>query len=73
VCGCYSIKLGQIASTRRDLVPSEIAKKLEKLQDQVSGLPFQQVQELIEMELGEKLEDLFQEFNEKPVASASIG
>ena len=67
------IKLGQIASTRRDLVPSEIAKELEKLQDQVSGFPFQQVQEIIEMELGEKLEDLFQEFNEKPVASASIG
>ena len=34
------IKLGQIASTRRDLVPSEIAKELEKLQDQVSGFPF---------------------------------
>ena len=67
------IKLGQIASTRRDLVPSEIAKELEKLQDQVSCFPFQQVQEIIEMELGEKLEDLFQEFNEKPVASASIG
>ena len=67
------IKLGQIASTRRDLVPSEIAKELEKLQDQVSGFPFQQVQEIIEMELGEKLEDLFQEFNEKPIASASIG
>jgi ubiquinone biosynthesis protein len=67
------IKLGQIASTRRDLVPSEIAKELEKLQDQVSGFPFQQVQEIIEMELGEKLEDLFQEFTEKPVASASIG
>ena len=67
------IKLGQIASTRRDLVPSEIAKELEKLQDQVSGFPFQQVQEIIEMELGEKLEDIFQEFNEKPVASASIG
>ncbi len=67
------IKLGQIASTRRDLVPSEIAKELEKLQDQVSGFSIKQVQEIIEMELGEKLEDLFQEFNEKPVASASIG
>ena len=67
------IKLGQIASTRRDLVPSEIAKELEQLQDQVSGFPFPQVQEIIEMELGEKLEDLFQEFNKKPVASASIG
>jgi ubiquinone biosynthesis protein len=67
------IKLGQIASTRRDLVPAEIAKELEKLQDQVTCFPFQQVQEIVQMELGEKLEDLFQEFNKEPIASASIG
>ncbi|WP_428908203.1 ABC1 kinase family protein [Niallia sp. Krafla_26] len=67
------IKLGQIASTRRDLVPSEIAQELEKLQDQVSSFPFQQVREIVELELGEKLEDLFQEFDEAPIASASIG
>ena len=67
------IKLGQIASTRRDLVPTEIAKELEKLQDQVACFPFQQVKEIIEMELGEKLEDLFQEFNEESIATASIG
>ena len=49
------------------------AKELEKLQDQVSGFSFQQVQEIVEMELGKKLEDIFEEFNEKPLASASIG
>ena len=49
------------------------AKELEKLQDQVSGFSFQQVQEIVEMELGKKLEDIFEGFNEKPLASASIG
>jgi ubiquinone biosynthesis protein len=49
-----------------------VAKELEKLQDQVSGFSFQQVQEVVEMELGEKLENIFEEFNEKPLASASI-
>lgn len=67
------IKIGQIASTRRDLIPSEIAKELEKLQDQVSSFPFQQVREIVEMELGETLESLFHKFDETPVASASIG
>lgn len=66
-------KLGQIASTRRDLVPFEIAEELEKLQDQVSSFPFQQVREMIEIELGQSLEDLFDEFSETPLASASIG
>ncbi len=67
------IKLGQIASTRRDLVPSEIAEELEKLQDQVSCFSSNKVREIVEMELGEKLENLFREFNESSIASASIG
>ena len=67
------IKLGQIASTRRDLVPSEIAQELEKLQDQVSGFSFLKVKEIVEMELGGKLDDLFLEFSEESLASASIG
>lgn len=67
------IKLGQIASTRRDLVLSEIAEELEKLQDQVSCFSSNKVREIIEMELGEKLEHLFWEFNESSIASASIG
>ncbi|WP_338469580.1 AarF/ABC1/UbiB kinase family protein [Niallia sp. XMNu-256] len=67
------IKIGQIASTRRDLVPSEIAEELEKLQDQVAGFPFQKVREIVEMELGESLENLFLEFDKTPIAAASIG
>ena len=67
------IKLGQIASTRRDLIPLEIAEELEKLQDQVTSFPFQQVKERIEEEFGDKLENLFQSFSETPIATASIG
>src|SRR5699024_10105839 len=53
------IKLGQIASSRRDLVPEETASELEKLQDDVQAFPFEKVREIIEFELGEKLENLF--------------
>lgn len=67
------IKLGQIASTRRDLIPKEIAEELEKLQDQVTAFSFQQVRDMIEMELGDTLENLFQDFSETPLATASIG
>ncbi len=67
------IKLGQIASTRRDLVPEEITKELEQLQDQVTSFSFRKVREIIEDELGDTLENLFQDFNETPIATASIG
>ena len=67
------IKLGQIASTRRDLIPEEIALELEQLQDQVSSFSFQKVRDIIENELGDVLENLFQDFNETPLATASIG
>lgn len=67
------IKLGQIASTRRDLVPLEIAQELEKLQDQVSSFSFQQAREMIELELGDTISNLFHFFSEIPLASASIG
>ncbi len=67
------IKLGQIASSRRDLVPLEIALELEKLQDHVTPVPFDQIREIVEFELEEPLERLFSTFDEKPLATASIG
>ncbi|MCM3638725.1 AarF/UbiB family protein [Sporosarcina luteola] len=67
------IKLGQIASSRRDLVPLEIASELEKLQDHVTAVPFDQIREIVEFELEEPLEHLFKTFDEKPLATASIG
>ncbi|MFJ7638980.1 ABC1 kinase family protein [Peribacillus sp. NPDC097206] len=67
------IKLGQIASTRRDIVPEEIVRELEKLQDQVTPFPFEKARQIIEAELGDSLESLFLEFQETPLATASIG
>ncbi|MFJ7752443.1 ABC1 kinase family protein [Peribacillus muralis] len=67
------IKLGQIASTRRDFVPEEIVRELEKLQDQVTPFPFEKVRKIVEAELGDSLENLFLEFQQKPLATASIG
>lgn len=67
------IKLGQIMSTRPDLVGPELAEELEKLQTCVPADPPDAVAELIERELGKPLDDLFLEFSEEPVASASIG
>ena len=67
------IKLGQIASTRRDIVPEEIVRELEKLQDQVTPFPFEKARQIVEAELGDSLENLFQEFQVVPLATASIG
>lgn len=67
------IKLGQIASSRRDIVPTEIAKELEKLQDDVTAFSFETVQEIIQIELGDTIDNLFESFNETPLATASIG
>lgn len=67
------VKLGQMASTRRDILPEDIIFELEKLQDQVSPFSFQQVRQIIEEELGDDLENLYVEFDDKPLATASIG
>jgi ubiquinone biosynthesis protein len=67
------IKMGQIASTRRDLIPEYIIEELEKLQDRVPPFPFHQVRQIIEEELGETIEAIFDEFDETPLAAASIG
>lgn len=67
------IKLGQVLSTRPDLLPRPLIFELEKLQDEVSPIEFSAIREQVERELDRPLEDLFEEFEEKPVASASIG
>lgn len=67
------IKLGQIASTRPDLLPYEVIGELEKLQDKVPSFPFTQVRNIIEQELGSPLEEIYQQFNSSPLAAASIG
>lgn len=67
------VKLGQIASTRSDLIPQDIIKELEKLQDQVGQIPYTEIQEIIEKELGEPIHAIFKDFNQEPLAAASIG
>ena len=67
------IKLGQVLSTRPDLVPIEFVTELAKLQDEVPAFPFSEVKEVIQAEFGLSSEALFDELEEQPLASASIG
>jgi len=70
--GPIFVKFGQLLSTRRDLLPEDVADELAKLQDQVPAFPSSQARELIEASLGRKIEDMFIDFQSMPVASASI-
>src|SRR5688572_30155005 len=66
------VKFGQLLSTRPDVVPPDIVVELRKLQDDVSPFPFAQVEQVISEELGQPIERLFVEFDEQPIAAASI-
>lgn len=66
------IKFGQMMSTRRDLFPPHIADPLAMLQDKVAPFDGLQAKQLIEEELGAPLETWFDDFDIKPLASASI-
>ncbi len=66
------IKMGQILSTRPDLIPIEYMRELEKLQDDVPPFPFAQVKEIVERELRSQLNEIFLRFDEAPLAAASI-
>jgi ubiquinone biosynthesis protein len=66
------VKLGQVLSTRPDLVGPDLANELSKLQDKVDPLPFDVMRPVIEESLGETLENLFSTFDPVPVAAASI-
>lgn len=67
------IKLGQILSTRADIVPPDLIHELEKLQDTVPPAPFSLIQAQVELELKRPLNELFAAFDPVPVASASLG
>ncbi|MFX3633866.1 MAG: ABC1 kinase family protein [Candidatus Pristimantibacillus sp.] len=67
------VKLGQIASIRPDLLPADIIEELERLQDQVPPFTYEEAVHIIEVELGMPIEQLYSEFDEHPLASASIG
>ncbi len=71
--GATFIKLGQILSTRADLLPSAYQIELAKLQDQVAPLPGDVIEAVVQAELGRPLHDVFASFDHDPLAAASIG
>ena len=71
--GATFIKLGQILSTRPDLVPPEYIIQFSKLQDSAPPFPYAEVAEIIQKELGAPPEKIFKVFETQPRASASIG
>jgi ubiquinone biosynthesis protein len=70
--GPIFVKLGQILSTRRDLLPDDIAIELAQLQDNVPPFSGKEAQEIIERAFGSKVENIFKTFDQQPLASASI-
>lgn len=71
--GSTFIKFGQLLSTRPDLIGTEMAEELSKLQSHAPADPFDAVRESIESEQGKPIEELFHSFDPQPFASASIG
>lgn len=70
--GPIFIKFGQMLSTRRDLLADDIADELQRLQDNVPVFPGNQARKIIEKAFGKSTDDLFETFEEQPLASASI-
>jgi len=66
------VKAGQLMSSRPDLLPHELIVELEKLQDSVPPFSGEEAERLVEQELGKPISDLFYEFTDTPIASASI-
>ena len=67
------VKLGQVLSTRPDLFPPAYIRELSLLQDDVAPIPVEEVEQVIEEELGGRLSKLFAEFDPTPLGSASLG
>jgi len=67
------VKLGQIASTRPDVLPGDWILELKKLQDEVNPLPWSEIKSAVEASLGASIEEVYEWFEEKPLAAASIG
>ncbi len=66
------VKLGQLLATRPDLIPLEFSEEFKKLHDQVSGVPFKDVENILVRHFGAPLNEIFAAFDEVPMAAASI-
>lgn len=67
------VKLGQILSTRYDMLPGDVVDSLSGLQDSVNEFSFKEAEDIFKKETGEDLRSAFLDFSEKPIAAASIG
>jgi len=67
------IKIGQLLSTRADLLPTPFLEALARLQDNVAPFPFEQVEEIVTSELGVRISKGFASFDREPLAAASLG
>lgn len=66
------VKLGQVLSVRPDILPEDVLKEFETLQDQVPPMPFDLVKRRVEEEIGRPMDEVFEIFDEVPLGSASI-
>jgi ubiquinone biosynthesis protein len=71
-CGGMFVKLGQLLSTRADLLPPGVVAELSRLQDRVAPAPPEAVRALLQAELGRPVEEVFAELDPEPIAAASI-
>lgn len=71
--GVTFVKLGQILSTRRDLLPPEMVDELTRLQDRADPVPWTEVRSVLQAELGRSPDEVFETFEREPLATASIG
>ena len=71
--GVTFVKLGQLLSTRRDLIPEEFITELARLQDQAEPVPWGQIEEVLAQSLGRPADEVFAELRPEPAAAASIG
>ncbi len=70
--GVTFVKLGQVLSTRRDLLPAEFISELSRLQDDATEVPWPAIEQVLRSELGAEVGELFASFDRKPIAAASI-
>ncbi len=67
------IKVGQLFSTRADIIPTEYVEELSKLQDKVPAFSYEQVEQIVKQDLGKEISTLFRSFDPVPLAAASLG